>query len=56
MPEVRVSSLRELLTELGGDDEFRREYRKQKPYYDVQFEILKRRRALGISQVELRTY
>ncbi len=43
----------ELLVELNRDPAFRVAYRKQKPYYDLIAEIIKRRKELDLSQLDL---
>jgi transcriptional regulator with XRE-family HTH domain len=47
------STSEELLTELCQDEEFRKEYKRQRPYYDLILEIIRRRKALGLTQKEL---
>jgi transcriptional regulator with XRE-family HTH domain len=48
-----VSTLRDLNAQLHKDPEFRREYRRQKPYYDLILEVIRRRRELNLTQKEL---
>lgn len=43
----------ELLAELNRDPAFRAAYRKQKPYYDLITQIIKRRKELDLSQLDL---
>jgi transcriptional regulator with XRE-family HTH domain len=43
----------DLFAELYKDPEFRRQYRRQKPYYDLLVQIIKRRKELGLKQHEL---
>jgi DNA-binding XRE family transcriptional regulator len=50
-----ASTFEDLIIELERDPEFRREDRRQKPYYDLILEIIKRRRELNLTQKELAT-
>jgi len=43
----------DLFAELYKDPEFRRQYRRQKPYHDLLVQIIKRRKELGLKQHEL---
>lgn len=53
MDKRDVSSFNDLLCELDKDPEFRRQYRLQKPYYDLLLEVIKRRKDLNLTQGEL---
>jgi transcriptional regulator with XRE-family HTH domain len=53
MQNKSIGTFDELLSKLKGDEEFQKAYRKKKPYFDVLSEIIKRRKDLGITQVEL---
>ena len=53
MASDNVSTLEELLFELDKDAGFRREYQRQKPFYDLIIEIIKRREELGLTQRDL---
>jgi transcriptional regulator with XRE-family HTH domain len=46
-------TLEELRAELCKDEEFKAEYRRQRPYYDLIVEIIRRRNELGLTQKEL---
>jgi transcriptional regulator with XRE-family HTH domain len=46
-------SFEEVFEKLDNDPEFSKAERKIKPYYDLVVEIIKRRKALNISQAEL---
>lgn len=48
-----INTHEELFAELNQDSGFRKEYRKQKPYYDLLREVLNRRKAIGITEAEL---
>lgn len=53
MTKRGVSSLNDLFCELDQDPEFQRQYRLQKPYYDLLLEVIKRRKDLNLTQSEL---
>ncbi len=55
MVKKGASTFEDLIIELEKDPEFRREDRRQKLYYDLILEIIKRRRELNLSQKELAT-
>lgn len=55
MVKKGASTFEDLIIELEKDPEFRREDRRQKPYYDLILEIIKRRRELNLTQKELAT-
>jgi predicted transcriptional regulator len=55
MVKKGTSTFEDLIIELEKDPEFRREDRRQKPYYDLILEIIKRRRELNLTQKELAT-
>jgi transcriptional regulator with XRE-family HTH domain len=46
-------TLEELRAELCKDEEFKKEYRRQRPYYDILVDVIKRRNELGLTQKEL---
>jgi len=46
-------TLEKLRAELCQDEEFKAEYRRQRPYYDLVVEIIRRRNELGLTQKEL---
>jgi transcriptional regulator with XRE-family HTH domain len=48
-----MNTLADLLTELSGDTTFKQEYERQKPFYDFSLEVLKRRKALDLTQQAL---
>jgi ribosome-binding protein aMBF1 (putative translation factor) len=48
-----MRTLDSLLEELWKDFEFRVEYKKLKPFYDISLKMITRRRELGISQKQL---
>ncbi len=50
---TNVSTLDDLFAELNKDPEFRAEYRRQKPYYNILLDVIKRRKELNITQKEL---
>ena len=45
--------MEELFTELYRDPKFRKEYDRQKPYYDLILEIIRNRKRLNLSQKDL---
>ena len=45
----------DLFAELYQDPAFREEYRRQKPYYDILLQVVKRRKALGLTQKDVAT-
>lgn len=49
----KANTLRDLLAELHDDTAFQKEYKRQKPVYDFSLEVLKRRKALGLTQQAL---
>ncbi len=53
MTNEGVSTLTDLFAELDKDPDFRTEYNRQKPYYDILLEVIKRRKELNITQREL---
>ena len=53
MTKNELPTLGDLLTELDRDPDFRREYRRQKPYYDLLLEIVRLRKQLNLTQSEL---
>ncbi len=53
MAKVAVSTFNDLLCELEKDPEFRREYRRQKPYYDLLLEVVRRRKELNLTQKDI---
>jgi transcriptional regulator with XRE-family HTH domain len=53
MTQKNSSSFEDLFAEIEKDPGFRKEYRRQKPYYDLVLEIVRRRRQLGLTQKEL---
>ena len=53
MNQPKVSTFEDLLCELEKSPEYRRAYRRQKPLYDLVFEIITRRNELGLTQKEL---
>ena len=53
MGMVKTSSFDDLLFELDKDQNFKEEYRKQAPYYDLLITIIRRRKELGLTQKEL---
>lgn len=53
MNEEHTSSFDDLVQELHRDADFRREYRRQLPYYALLRELIQRRKALGITQRRL---
>jgi transcriptional regulator with XRE-family HTH domain len=55
MVKKGANTFEDLIIELEKDPEFRREDRRQKPYYDLILEIIKRRRELNLTQEELAT-
>lgn len=55
MVKKGASTFEDLIIELEKDPEFRREDRRQKLYYDLILEIIKRRRELNLTQEELAT-
>lgn len=46
-------TLQDLMQQLDKNPEFRREYRRQAPFYDLILEIIHRRKELGLTQQEL---
>jgi DNA-binding XRE family transcriptional regulator len=53
MTDKRVSTFEDLASELERDLEFRKEFRRQKPFYDLILEIIRRRKELNLTQEEL---
>lgn len=53
MADPKVSTLEALFGELYKDPEFRKEYDRQKPYYDLILEVIRGRKRLGLTQQEL---
>jgi len=53
MKSKTFKSLEDLVQELDKSPEFRNEYRRQAPYYNLVSEIIRRRKELGITQREL---
>lgn len=53
MSRKDTSTLQELQLELEENSEYRQEYRKQKPYYDLVLEIIGARKRLGLTQQQL---
>ncbi len=51
--EQQPKTLKDLVAELHKDPEHQKQYRLQKPFYDLTLEILKRRKKLGLTQKEL---
>jgi transcriptional regulator with XRE-family HTH domain len=50
---TNVNTFEELFAELNKDPEFRKEYDRQKPYYDLILEIVRRRNELNFTQKDL---
>lgn len=50
MKNKDFETLDDLLTELGKDYEYQKEYNRQKPYYDILLEVIKRRKQLKLTQ------
>jgi len=55
MANNRVSTFEDLTSELERSPEFRKEFRRQKPFYDLILEIIRRRKELNLTQEELAT-
>jgi len=53
MRKDKLRTFDELVDRLNQDPEFRKEDRRQKPYYDIIIEIIRGRRRLGLTQKEL---
>lgn len=53
MKSKTFKSLENLVQELDKSPEFRNEYRRQAPFYNLVTEIIRRRKELGITQREL---
>lgn len=53
MNEFRTDSLEDLVAELQQDPEYRKADRRQKPFFDLILEMVRRRRELGYTQAEV---
>lgn len=53
MTSKTPSTFDKLFAKLYEDPEFRQEYHRQKPYYDLILEIINRRKELNVTQNEL---
>ncbi len=53
MPDKIADTFEDLSHELHKDAEYRAEFGRQKPYYDLIHEIFNRRKIMGITQKEL---
>ncbi len=53
MTNESISTLEDLVAELEKDAEFRKEDRRQKPYYELILAIIQRRKELNLTQKEL---
>lgn len=53
MTEEGKDTFDELFAELYKDPAFRKEYRRQQPYYDILLQVIKRRKELGLTQKDV---
>jgi transcriptional regulator with XRE-family HTH domain len=51
--KTRASTFDEVFSKFADDEEFKKEERKLRPYYDLVIEIINRRKELGLTQKDL---